>query len=111
MIAAPCPLARFQHQSSFDRIAMHVAQLLDPLLVGEDDEIVEARLPDAAAFDRSAPQRKLLAVVSLAQPRKQASGDPCLMACMTTEGLPRSGSVSSRWTCSGMRTYPTTLKR
>ena len=32
-IAAPHPLVRCKHQSSFDRIAMHVAQFLDPLLL------------------------------------------------------------------------------
>ncbi len=42
----------------------------------EKGEIIEAGLPDAAAFHRSAPQRELLGVLPLAQARKQAPGKP-----------------------------------
>jgi hypothetical protein len=45
--AAPAPLLRALHQSARDRIAMHVAQFLDALLLGPNVEVVEARLPEA----------------------------------------------------------------
>ena len=57
---------------------MNVAQLLDALLLGEDDEVLEASLPEVAAFERAAPQRKLLRMVSVAQARKQAPGESLL---------------------------------
>src|SRR5262245_51281880 len=45
-VAAPVPLFWFFHQSAFHRIAVHVAQLLNVLLLGEDVEVVEAPLPE-----------------------------------------------------------------
>src|SRR5271168_4846815 len=49
-IAAPTPLLRFEHQAAFDRVVVHVAQLLDPVVLGEDDEVIEASLPDVSVF-------------------------------------------------------------
>src|SRR5271157_763984 len=43
--AAPSPVLRFLHQSPLDRIAMHVAQLLNPLLCRPNIEIVIPALP------------------------------------------------------------------
>jgi hypothetical protein len=48
--AAPRPLFRLLDQSALDRIEMHVAQLLNALVLGIDIEIVEARLPDRHGF-------------------------------------------------------------
>ena len=45
-IAAPLPLLWFEQQSAIQRIAMHVAQLLDSLALAPQVEIVEAGLPD-----------------------------------------------------------------
>jgi len=50
-IAAPSPFLRFEHQAALNRVVVHVAQLLDPLVFGEDDEVIEARLPDVSAFE------------------------------------------------------------
>jgi len=44
--AAPCPILRHVHQSSFHRIAMNVAQLLDALCFGPYRKIVIADLPE-----------------------------------------------------------------
>ena len=44
-IAAPRPLLRFLHEPSHHRIAVRIAQLLDPLARRPDVEIIEASLP------------------------------------------------------------------
>jgi hypothetical protein len=49
-IAAPFPLLGLEHQSAPHRIAMHVAQVLDPLALAPRIEIVEAALPDMWLF-------------------------------------------------------------
>jgi hypothetical protein len=49
-IAAPLPLLWFERQSALKRIAMHIAQLLDPLARAPQIEIVEAALPDVWSF-------------------------------------------------------------
>jgi hypothetical protein len=43
--AAPLPLIWFFDQAGFDWVAMHVTKFFDPLCVGEDVEVVVARLP------------------------------------------------------------------
>ena len=50
--AAPAPLFRRLHQSALYRIAMHVAQLFDSLVLRPNVEIIEARLPDGHRFTR-----------------------------------------------------------
>ena len=40
------PVFGLRHEAAFDRVAVHVLQLLDPLVVGEDVEIVVAGLPE-----------------------------------------------------------------
>jgi len=54
--AVPCPLFRFEHESTLHRILMHVPKLLRTLVFGEYHEIVEAALPDMALFQSCAPQ-------------------------------------------------------
>jgi tRNA U34 5-methylaminomethyl-2-thiouridine-forming methyltransferase MnmC len=49
-VAAPLPLLWFEQQSALQRIAMHVAQLLDPLALAPQIEIVEAGLRDVWLF-------------------------------------------------------------
>jgi hypothetical protein len=44
------PLLWFEQQSALHRIAMHTAQLLDPLAFGPQIEIVEAALPGMGLF-------------------------------------------------------------
>lgn len=44
--AAPRPLLWFEHESTLDRVAMHVTQLFHALLFGEYHEVVKAVLPD-----------------------------------------------------------------
>jgi hypothetical protein len=50
VIAAPLPLLWFEQQSALQRIAMHIAQLLDPLALAPRIEIVEAARPDVWRF-------------------------------------------------------------
>jgi len=45
---APCPLLRFEHESTLYRIAMHVTQFFDPLPFSKHHEIVETMLPDVS---------------------------------------------------------------
>src|SRR5580658_10439281 len=51
-IAAPRPVFRFLHQTPHHRIAVHVAQLLDPLARRPDVKIIEASLPYMLASHR-----------------------------------------------------------
>src|ERR1700747_557800 len=70
-VTAPRPLFRFEHQSALHRIAVHITQLLNALLLAEDDKIVEAALPDVTGLERSVPQLALPRVgpqAKLAQP-------------------------------------------
>src|SRR5260221_14594454 len=46
--SSPTPLLPFRHQPRFIWIAMHIAQLLHPLALRPDVEIVESRLPKRA---------------------------------------------------------------
>jgi hypothetical protein len=47
--AAPRPVFGFFHQTTFDRIAVDVFQLLDPLWMSEHVEVVVAGLPELGA--------------------------------------------------------------
>lgn len=47
------PVFGLRHEAAFDRIAVHVLQLLDPLVVGEDVEVVVAGLPEKAFREAS----------------------------------------------------------
>jgi hypothetical protein len=49
--AAPSPLLGFTHEPALHRIVVHVAQLLNPLVLAPDIEIVEARLPEMQVFE------------------------------------------------------------
>jgi len=51
-ITAPWPLLRLQHQAPRYRIAVHIAQLLNPLACRPYVEIVEASLPHVLAANR-----------------------------------------------------------
>jgi hypothetical protein len=42
---------------------------------------------------------------------RRKAGPPAFNTCITVEGVPTSGSLSSKWMCSGITTYPTTTKR
>ena len=44
--AGPTPILRLFDQAAFDGIAMHIAQLFDPLLLAMHVEVVIARLPE-----------------------------------------------------------------
>lgn len=77
-IAAPQPLLRFEHQAAFDRVAMHVAQLLDPLVLGEDDEVIEASLPDVSAFQGRTPESILPRVDARAETTQNLAGEALL---------------------------------
>src|ERR1019366_5262204 len=44
--ASPCPLYRFIDEPPLNRIAVHIAQLLDSLAGREDVEVVVSRLPE-----------------------------------------------------------------
>src|SRR5260221_148788 len=55
-VTAPVPLFRRQHQTADNGIAMHVTQLLHPLLLCEHDEIVKAMLPNMSLGKRNLPQ-------------------------------------------------------
>ena len=49
-ITAPLPLLWFEQRSALQRIAMHVPQLLDPLALAAQIEIVAAALPGMGLF-------------------------------------------------------------
>jgi len=51
--AAPGPVLGFLNEATFDRVAVNVAELLHELRLGEDVEVVIARLPKlrAGAFE------------------------------------------------------------
>src|ERR1700733_54045 len=51
-IAAPPPLLRFLHQAPRHGIAVHVAQLLDPLALRPYVEIIESPLPHMLRAER-----------------------------------------------------------
>ena len=48
--AAPCPVLGLEHKAALHRIAVHVAQLLDALLLVSYVEAVEAALPNVVVF-------------------------------------------------------------
>ena len=50
VIAAPLLLLWFEQQSALQRLAMHIAQLLDPLALAPQIDIVEAALPGMGLF-------------------------------------------------------------
>jgi hypothetical protein len=100
-------LIRFENQPALHRVSVHVAQLLDAFVLSRDDEIVKAALPDVAGGEGGVPETRRSIVVSGAPAAEKAAGEACFKACMTTEGLARSGSLTSKWMCSGMTTYPT----
>ena len=52
---APAPMLRFMDQAAGYRIAVHVAQLFDFLLIREDYEVIEARLPDVSSGNGCVP--------------------------------------------------------
>ena len=47
------PVLRMHHEAAFDRVAVHVLQLLDSLVVRKDVEIVVAGLPERAFREAS----------------------------------------------------------
>src|SRR5579863_6318184 len=61
--AAPRPLLRFEHESARDRIAMHVAQFLNPLRFSEDYEVIKTALPNMPFHQGCIPQAALSRVV------------------------------------------------
>ena len=44
----PAPLPRSFHKTSGNRITVHILQLFDPLIVGEDVEVVVTDLPEGS---------------------------------------------------------------
>ena len=110
-ITAPRPLLRFEHQSSLHRLAMHIAQLLRSLFLREHDQIIKAAARCAPVPPARSPRRVAAETSAWRKPASTRRANPCLMACITNDGFPRSGSVTSRCTCSGITTYPITAKR
>lgn len=47
------PVFGLRHEAAFHRVAVHVLQLLDPLVMGEDIEVVVACLPERAFREAS----------------------------------------------------------
>lgn len=45
-VGRPAPVFGVHHEAAFDRVAVHVLQFLDPLVMSEDVEIVVAGLPE-----------------------------------------------------------------
>ena len=91
--AAPPPLVRLFHQSSLHRIAMHIAEFLDPLPLRPHIEIVEALLPDG--IGSKVPERSL-SRDALGSKAVYLPGKSLLITFITTEGSPISGSVMSK---------------
>jgi hypothetical protein len=109
-ITAPPPLFGCADQAPLDRIAMHIPQFLHALLRGPHVEVVEAGLPERRAQNGIGNRRGWRASTRFFLGNK-ARAVRCFNTCMTVDGVPTSGSVMSRWICSGMTTYPTTTKR
>jgi len=82
----PLPILRLLHQITLDRVAVYVSQFLNPLLCGVHVEVVITRLPEVFLVANQSPCHRLLQRLS------------------ATASVPRSGSLSSRCTCSGMTT-------
>jgi len=73
---------------------MHVSQFLNPFLVREHHEIVESRLPDGPAF--AAPPKNRSGFLLLRKRASSRRANPCLIACITTDGFPHCGSVDQQ---------------
>jgi hypothetical protein len=101
---APAPLLRQCYQSALHRVAMHVAKLLHLLFATPDIEVIETGLPEGIrhrnAGNNSVCRERLRR--RAAESTRRAT--PCLSAFSTTERFRRSGSLSKRWTCSGITT-------
>ena len=87
-VTRPPPPIVLPHQPSFHRILVHVPKLLRPLDLGEHVEVVlpsqPERLPHRPTRDRQ-----------LYRPGHRSQRPP-------------TGSLISKWTCSGITTYPAT---
>ena len=44
--AGPCPVFGLLDQAALDRVAVHIAKFLDPLLFVMNEKVVVARLPE-----------------------------------------------------------------
>jgi hypothetical protein len=110
-VAAPLPILRLFHQPALHRIPVHVAQLLDSLMVTEYIEIVIALLPnrlihcsplDFPPFAKTGRKGgpPILCTFILCSLRELI----CFSIWSTTAKLARSGSLRSRCTCSGITT-------
>jgi hypothetical protein len=73
-IAAPSPLLRFEHEAPLNRVVVHVAQLFALLVFGEDDEVIEASLPDMSALQRRTPESILPRVDAGAETTQKLAG-------------------------------------
>jgi len=62
-ITAPAPILRRRRQASLHRIAVHIPQLLHPLLFRPNIEVIEASLPKRRAL-RSLPKQLDLARIA-----------------------------------------------
>ena len=110
--AAPRPLFGLAHQSTFDRVAMHVAKLFDALAFRPDIKIVESALPDFSCEFGPREFRSREFWKREPCPLRRASRDRrriwwakrCLSTCITIEGVVICGSLMRRWKCSGMST-------
>ena len=88
--AGPGPVFGPVHQAASYRIAVDVFQFLDMFAGSEHVEIIIARLPEWALPPLHATES--------------------FNALIAFESSAFFGSVTSRWTCSGMTTYPKTWK-
>ena len=92
--AAPMALTsvlRVEHEPALHRVAMYVAQFLNPLALAPHVEIVEAGCHTWTGSGQNSPcpsRRRFR--------RKTRRVKRCLSTCMAVEGVPCSGSLISR---------------
>jgi hypothetical protein len=109
--AAPRPILGTRYQSALHWVLMYVFQLFHQLLFAIDVEVIVAGLPEGilgVQMPRPLAQNARRAGHPVLSVLVQFLRNICFSICSATARLLRSGSLSSRCTCSGMTTNPVT---
>src|SRR5579864_4358364 len=79
-ITAPAPLIRFENQPALHRVSVNVAQLLDAFVLGRDDKVVKAALPDVTGAEGGVPETCLSIVLSGTPAAEKTAGEALLQS-------------------------------